>query len=137
MGKLYVNYFSIKLFLKSKNNNNKKKTPSTKKKKNQAYGRASVLYYCPCGMRASSKFTSQLLVDVLTLCGVEQNSAHITTCRLLFSSSSRLWRTAFDFHWAIAENPVTWINPQGHRWACENLPKEISRYFTFRHKVVL
>ena len=33
MGKLYVNYFSIKLFLKSKNNNNKKKTPSTKKKK--------------------------------------------------------------------------------------------------------
>ena len=33
MGKLYVNYFSIKLFLKSKNKNNKKKTPSTKKKK--------------------------------------------------------------------------------------------------------
>lgn len=88
-------------------------------------------------MRASSKFTSQLLVDVLTLCGVEQNSVHITTCRLLFSSSSRQWRTVFDFHWAIAESPVTWINPQGRRWACENLPKEISRYFTFRHKVVL
>ena len=128
MGKLYVNYFSIKLFLKKK---------KTQDKKNQAYWRASVLYYCPCGMTASSKLTSQLPVDVLTLCGVEQNSAHITTCRLLFSSSSRQWRTAFDFHWVIAESPVTQINPEGRRWACENLPKESSRYFTFRHKVVL
>ena len=123
MGKLYVNYFSIKLFLKSKKQ--KQKSPTTKKEKNQAYWRASVLYYCPCGMRVSSKFMSQ------------QNSAHITTWRLLFSSSSRLCRTAFDFHWAIAESPVTSINSQGRRWACENLPKERSRYFTFRHKVVL
>ena len=43
MGKLYVNYFSIKLFLKSKNNNNKKKTPSTKKKKIKPMGEP--LYY--------------------------------------------------------------------------------------------
>lgn len=119
MGKLYVNYFSIKLFLKAKNK--QKKSPTTKKKKkNQAYWRASVLYYCACGMRVSSKFMSQ-----------QQNSAHITTWRLLFSSSSRLCRTAFDFHWAIAESPVTSINSQGRRWACENLPKERSRYFTF------
>ena len=33
MGKLYVNYFSIKLFLKSKNNNNNKKNTQYQKKK--------------------------------------------------------------------------------------------------------